>query len=43
MITIMGAYVHYSEQFSGKVIEKIKNQKNEKLINGFKYKKLWLQ
>jgi len=30
MITIMRVYFHFSEQFTGKVIEKMKNQKNGK-------------
>jgi hypothetical protein len=30
MITMMGVNFHFSEQFFGEVIEKIKNQKNSK-------------
>lgn len=30
MTTIMGVHSHFSEQFAGRVIEKMKNEKNEK-------------
>jgi len=40
-LTFMRGYFFiFSEQFAGEVIEKIKNKKNKKRFNNFKFKKL---
>jgi hypothetical protein len=43
MIAVMGINFHFSEQYAGEGIEKMKNKKNSKWFNCFKFKILCLR